>query len=273
MDACANGLPLRRVAPQVTSTGHAILRTSSRFWRGVFLFAGMLGCGFMSSREVHGVSAGKISSARETETAVAVRFTGRLDAEGFPASAAWEKAPAIRFDHDWLGKNADPQRETQVQLLWTPDALYLKFLARYHSITVFSDAEANGRRDKLWERDVAEVFLQPPESGARQYKEIEVSPNGLWIDLDIGPGEKRDTQSGLRRRAKVDEQNKTWVAELALPMKSLTVQFDPTRTWRVNFFRVEGASEPRFYSAWRPTGTPVPNFHVPDCFDKLAFEN
>src|SRR5271165_7115787 len=253
MDACANGLPLKLVAARVADMHHAILRTSSGFWRVAFLFAGMLGCGFMSSREVDCVSAGKISSARETETAIAVRFIGRLDAEGFPASAAWNNAPAMRFDHDWQGKNADPERETQVQLLWTPDTLYLKFLARYRSITVFSDAEANGRRDKLWERDVAEVFLQPPESGARQYKEIEVSPNGLWIDLDIAFGEKRDLQSGLRRRAKVDEQNKTWMAELALPMKSLTPQFDPAKTWRVNFFRVEGASEPRFYSAWRPT--------------------
>jgi len=201
-----------------------------------------------------------------------VRFTGRPDGEGFPVSAAWDNAPVIRFDSDWQGKNADPQRETQAQLLWTPDALYLRFVARYRTITVFTDGEPNGWRDKLWERDVAEVFLQPPESGARQYKEIEVSPNGFWIDLDIAPGEKHDLQSRLRRRVKVDEQNRTWIAELALPMKSLTAQFDPTKTWRVNFFRVEGASEPRFYSAWRPTGTPVPNFHVPDCFDKLVFE-
>jgi alpha-galactosidase len=273
MDACANGLPLELVASRLVDVRHAILRTSSGFWRRVFLFAGMLGCGLLSSREVDCVSAGKISSARETRTAIAVRFTGQLDAEGFPAPAAWEKAPAIRFDQDWQGKNADPQRETQVQLLWTSDTLYLKFLARYRSITVFGDAKPDGRRDKLWERDVAEVFLQPPESAARQYKEIEVSPNGFWIDLDIAPGEKHDLQSRLQRRTKVDEQNKTWTAELALPMKSLTAQFDPTKTWRVNFFRVEGASEPRFYSAWRPTGTPVPNFHVPDCFDKLVFEN
>jgi alpha-galactosidase len=273
MDACANGLPLRRVALRAADVRHAVRRTSSRFWRVAFLFAGMLGCGFMISRGVDCVAAGKTSSARETGTAVAVRLTGRLDAEGFPAPVAWEKAPAMRFDHDWQGKNADPQRETEVQLLWTPDALYLKFVVHYRSITVFGDAEPDGRRDKLWERDVAEVFLQPPESGARQYKEIEVSPNGLWIDLDIAPGEKHDPQQGgLRRQVRINEQNKTWVAELALPMKSLTEQFDPAKAWRVNFFRVEGASEPRFYSAWRPTGTAVPNFHVPECFDKLVFE-
>ena len=272
MDACANGLPLKRVGSRAGSVRHAILHTSRRFWRGVFLFAGMLGCGFLSAREVHCLTAGKTLSARETDTAVAVRFDGRADAEGFPADEAWEKAPAVQFSSDWQGKNPDPLRETQVQLLWTPDALYLRFLARYRSMTVFTDAEPGGRRDRLWERDVAEVFLQPPESSGRHYKEFEVSPNGFWIDLDIGTGEKHDLQSGLQRRVRVNEQQNTWLAELVLPMRSLTAQFDPARAWRVNFFRVEGPSEPRFYSAWQPTGTPAPNFHVPDAFGRLAFE-
>jgi alpha-galactosidase len=273
MDACANGLPLKRVALRIGGRGHAILHTSSSFWRGAFLFAGMLGCGFPNSREVHGLVAGETSSARETGTAVAVQFAGRTDAEGFPAEAAWENAPAIQFDHDWQGKHADPQRGTEVRLLWTGEALYLRFLAHYRSITVFSDGEADGRRDKLWERDVVEVFLQPADADARRYKEFEVSPNGFWIDLDIAHGEKRDLKSGLRRRVSVDEESKTWRAELVLPMKSLTARFEPSAAWRVNFFRVEGAGEPRFYSAWRPTGTPVPNFHVPEAFGKLVFES
>jgi alpha-galactosidase len=70
----------------------------------------------------------------------------------------------------------------------------------------------------------------------------------------------------------VDEKKMTWQAELAVPMKSLTEKFDPAAAWRINFYRVEGAKEPRFYSAWRPTGTPEPNFHVPEAFGKLVFE-
>jgi hypothetical protein len=54
-------------------------------------------------------------------------------------------------------------------------------------------------------------------------------------------------------------------------MKCLVVRFDPATKWKVNFYRVEGASEPRFYSAWRPTRTPVPNFHVPEAFGELIF--
>jgi alpha-galactosidase len=221
---------------------------------------------------VHRLVTGKTSSARETEAATALQFADRTDTEGFPAKEAWEKATPIQFDADWQGKHADPQRETELRLLWTRDALYLRFLARYRSLSIFTDAEPNGRRDQLWDRDVVEVFLQPAGADGRHYKEFEVSPNGFWIDLDIAPEGKRDLKSGLKCRTKIDEMSKTWRAEVFLPMKSLTARFDPSAAWRANFYRVEGPNEPRFYSAWRPTKTPAPNFHVPEAFGKLLFE-
>ena len=203
--------------------------------------------------------------------AVAVRMTEPCDVEGFPASSSWECAAPLRFNADWQGKNADPKRETEVRLLWTHGALFLRFRARYRTISVFPDAEPSGRRDQLWDRDVAEAFLQPDRSNPRRYKEFEVSPNGCWIDLDIAPGEKHDLKSGLRRRVILDETSRMWTAELAIPMQCLLQKFDPALIWRVNFYRVEGAEEPRFYSAWRPTGTAVPNFHVPEAFGELVF--
>jgi alpha-galactosidase len=193
------------------------------------------------------------------------------DADGFPTFFAWGRSAKLRFDTDWRGENADPERETEVKLLWTPEWLFLRFQSRFRVITVFPDAEPNGRRDQLWDRDVAEVFLQPDPSQLRRYKEFEVSPNGFWIDLDIAPGEKHDLNSGLRRRVVLNEAAKTWIAEMALPMKCLVECFDPEATWKANFYRVEGAAEPRFYSAWEPTRTAVPNFHVPEAFGELIF--
>jgi alpha-galactosidase len=206
-----------------------------------------------------------------TDTAFAVRMVGVADVEGFPPERAWETAPPVCFNADWQGKNADRQRETEVRLLWNPEFLFLRFDARYRSITVFADAEPSGRRDGLWDRDVCEVFLQPRGSNPNCYKEIEVAPNGFWIDLEIAPGEKRDLRSGLRRRVNIDEQTKQWHAVLALPTESMVKRFEMPVVWRVNFFRVEGAAEARFYSAWRPTNTPKPNFHVPEAFGALVF--
>ena len=206
-----------------------------------------------------------------SDTAFAVRMSGTADAEGFPPERAWETAPPIFFNADWQGKNADRRRETQVRILWNPEFLFVHFDAFYRTLTVFDDSEPSGRREQLWDRDVCEAFLQPPGSPARAYKEVEVAPNGFWIDLEIAPEEKHNLNSGLRRRVHIDQPKKQWQAVLALPMKSLMMDFQMPTVWKANFFRVEGASEPRFYSAWRPTNTPRPNFHIPEAFGALVF--
>lgn len=212
------------------------------------------------------------SPAANLCTAAAAPFTSSLDSAGFPLDGAWSLATSIRFDSDWQGQNEDPKRQTEARLLWTPATLYLQFIGRYRVITVFDDADSTGRRDKLWDRDVVECFLQPDPSDPLHYYEFEVSPNGFWIDLDISHGQLRDLKSGLQRRVRIDKHASTWTAELAIPMKSLVQNFDPGAIWRVNFFRVEGPVEPRFYSAWQPTDTPQPNFHVPERFGYLKFE-
>ena len=210
-----------------------------------------------------------------TGTAIALALTGTLDTEGFPPAQAWAQAQPIRFDADWQGKNPDSARATEVRLLWTKDTLFLRFECRYRGLTTFTDSDADGRRYQLWDRDVAEVFLQPDPSAPHRYWEFEVSPNGMWIDLDIDldkqPGHKGNPQSGLKSRVHVDDKQKVWIAEIALPMKTLAPNFDPSGDWRVNFFRVEGPAEPRFYSSWQPTNTPKPSFHVPEAFGKLSF--
>jgi hypothetical protein len=193
----------------------------------------------------------------------------RLDA-AHPATE-WQDTSPVAFCYDWQGKNPDPGRETRVRVLWSPRRLYLRFECRYRELYLFPDADPNGRRDHLWDRDVAEAFLQPDPSRERYYKEFEISPNGMWIDLDISPGGLADLKSGLRRSVVLDEKSHTWAAEVAIPMKSLTSHFDPKAVWRANFYRVEGTKEPRAYLAWQPTNTPQPNFHLPSTFGRLRF--
>jgi hypothetical protein len=210
-------------------------------------------------------------SAPSKLVATAERLTQPLHPAGFPTQVAWQAAAPMVFDHDWKGQNPDPLRSTEVRLLWLPETLFLRFTARYRELTVFADSDVNGRRDHLWDRDVVEIFLQPDRSDPWIYKEFEFSPNGMWIDLDVNHGVLSNPRSGVARRVTVSGREKTWVAEVGVPMKALTNAFDPSKSWRVNFFRVEGAAEPRFYSAWNPTGTPEPSFHVPEAFAPLIF--
>jgi len=203
---------------------------------------------------------------------VAARLTHAIRLDAARPAAGWQSAEPVAFCTDWQGKNSDPDLETEVRALWSFDNLYLRFVAKYHELFTFHDSDDNGRRDHLWDRDVAEAFLQPDPSRPRYYREFEVSPNGMWIDLDIFPDGRADLKSGLQRSVFRDEKSKTWSAELAIPMKALTEDFAPGAVWRVNFFRVEGRQEPRRYMAWQPTGTPEPNFHVPSAFGGLRFD-
>lgn len=183
----------------------------------------------------------------------------------------WQSASPITFSSDWQGRNPDAGLETGVRVLWSEKTLYLRFECRYRELFVFGDSESNGRRDHLWDRDVAEAFLQPDPSCERYYREFEVSPNGMWIDLDIFPAGLADLKSGMQRSVFLDEKSHLWSAELAIPLKALTERFDPHAIWRINFFRVEGTKEPRAYLAWQPTNTPQPNFHVPSAFGRMRF--
>ena len=222
------------------------------------------------------------------------RVSSEIQLDAANSAPEWQSARPLRFHSDWQGKNPDPALETEVRVLWSRTSLYLRFACRYRELFVFEDSDPNGRRDHLWDRDVAEAFLQPdhvapdaPSAGSGQalvrggadegvrpymfYKEFEVAPNGMWIDLDISPSGLADLKSGMTRSVHVDVQRKIWTAELAIPMRCLTSHFDPNTAWRANFYRVEGKAEPRPYLAWQPTNTPQPNFHVPKAFGTLRF--
>ena len=205
------------------------------------------------------------------DSIIAIYVSDKISLDAANAADEWKSAKPITFCSDWQGKNADHGLETQVRALWSREHLYLRFECRYRELFMFEDSDPGGRRDHLWDRDVVEAFLQPAPSREGFYREFEVSPNGMWVDLDIFPEGRRDLGSGLERSVWLDREHHVWSAELAIPMRALTPEFDPAAEWRVNFFRVEGAREPRFYSAWRATKTPQPNFHVPEVFGRLRF--
>ena len=210
-------------------------------------------------------------SDRPAAIAIAKYVDHELSLNAAKPAPEWQEASAIRFSADWQGKNSDPTFETEVRLLWTFMTFYARFVCRYCQLFLFEDSEPGGRRDHLWDRDVAEAFLQPEPSSQRYYKEFEIAPNGMWIDLDITPAGLSDLKSGLRHSSDLDVDRKIWTAELAIPIRSICQNFNPAKSWDANFYRIEGNIEPRRYMAWQATGTPEPNFHVPEAFGILQF--
>jgi hypothetical protein len=201
----------------------------------------------------------------------AIKAESVISSTGLPARSAWDKTTPIFFCTDWRGENADPQRETQARFLWSGAFLFVQFLCHFREVYVYEGGDC--RRDELWLRDVVELFIRPGTDDPRHYKEFEISPYGHWLDLGIDRGQKSILYCDLKSRVRVDVNASIWSAELAIPFNCLTAAFNPDEIWRLNVFRIEGSEPNRFYSAWCPTYTPKPNFHVPEHFGELHFAN
>ena len=247
------------------------IRRSWRKWAVLLILTGACSRPASAQKQMN-IQPVNTSCSDVSSEIVAVGVAREIALDAQHPNPAWEKAAPVTFCADWQGKNADAERQTSVKALWSTSTLYLRFECRYRGIYVIDDSEPSGRRYQLWDRDVAEAFLQPDPSQLHSYKEFEVAPNGMWVDLDIVARKDTDLKSGLQRSVWRDEGHKTWVAELAIPIKSLTAKFDPAAVWRLNFFRVEGPEPERFYSAWQATKTPEANFHVPEVFGRLRFQ-
>lgn len=207
--------------------------------------------------------------APSTDQAVAARLGQMRPGQDFPLDKEWHMAKPIVFCRDWKGESSGPPRETEVRLLWSPQFFYARILAHYQDLFIYP--EANIRRENLWQRDVAEIFLQTDTTQLKQYKEFEISPNGNWLDLAIAPPGASNLSCPVKTNTIIDQQRHVWIAQLAIPMHCLTEKFDPRAIWRLNLFRIEGRAQTRFYSSWQPTNTSQPNFHVPDVFGTLTF--
>jgi alpha-galactosidase len=208
-----------------------------------------------------------IEAQPEAPDALPVAFAGRVaqvGGDGFPLASQWADAPTAFFRHDWQGKVLPGPQSTRVQLLRGANELYLRFTCKYEALHTYERAGSVTDLWPLWERDVVEVFLQPPDrAGLKSYREVEVSPNGLLLEIAVEASGKKRIVGESRARASVDARHKVWTAELAVPMRGAA------EGWRLNLFRVEGQGPHRVYSAWSPTGTASPDFHVPAAFGRL----
>lgn len=208
-----------------------------------------------------------IEARPEVPDALPVAFAGKVaqvGADGFPLASQWADAPTTFFRHDWQGKALAGPQSTRVQLLRGAGQLYLRFICKYEALSTYDRAGSATDIWPLWERDVVEVFLQAPDrAGLKSYREVEVSPNGLLLEIAVEASGKKRIASESRAKAHIDAKNKVWTAELAVPMRG------EEDGWRLNLFRVEGQGAGRVYSAWSPTNTAAPDFHVPAAFGRL----
>jgi hypothetical protein len=72
---------------------------------------------------------------------VAAAINRELTIDATHAAKEWQSATPVTFCANWEGENADPERQTAVRALWSPETLYLRYECRYRELNVFSDSD------------------------------------------------------------------------------------------------------------------------------------
>lgn len=189
-----------------------------------------------------------------------------------PDAPQWKAVAGIFMDHGPKGE-AVPGHRTEVRSIWTKDNVYFLFVCPYEELHLKPHPSRTKETYKLWDWDVAEVFVGSDFSHVRRYKEFEMSPQEEWVDLDIDRDRLGDENawlwnSGFEVKARIDQAKKIWYGEMKIPMKSIDTRPPaPGLEMRINFYRCQGANPGRKYIAWQPTHAGT--FHVPEAFGRI----
>src|SRR5450755_985876 len=195
-----------------------------------------------------------------------------------PSSPVWRNAGVTSISKDCSLQTDYPALSTQVRSFWTDTHLYLLFSCPFKELNVFRPALGGGPRDKLWDRDVVEMFLGDDWTNIRHYREFEISPTGDWVDLAIDLDHENSNpswRSGWTTAARIDEKARIWYAAARIPLSAVSAApVKPGTKWRANLYRIDGlgADPQRHFLCWQPTCVVNrdPN-HVPENFGTLVF--
>jgi Carbohydrate family 9 binding domain-like len=210
--------------------------------------------------------------AGDNKVAITAEATADVAIDTNPASAFWSQTVPIYADRDKNGQ-ALPGYRTAIRSRWTAKNLYFLFSCPYEELFLRPSPSTTTETNKLWNWDVAEVFIGSDFKNIRRYKEFELSPQGEWLDLDIDLAKTHHEEgwtwnSGFQVAARIDEQKKIWYGAMKIPWAAL-IDAPPSagKTLRVNFFRSQGPLSTRKEIAWQPTMSET--FHVPERFGLL----
>ncbi len=188
----------------------------------------------------------------------------------------WSRAQSVAISRYWSGSEAPAGRQAEARILWSRKALHLRFVCdQTEPLVISARPQTSQKTMGLWDRDVCEIFIAPDPHIVERYMEFEAAPTGEWLDVAIHwTPEKRESDwefhSHMTTAASI-EKNRVTIG-MRIPWNQWIHEPQVGEHWRVNLFRCVGSGKTRGYLAWQPTGTPQPNFHVPQVFGWLVFK-
>jgi hypothetical protein len=169
----------------------------------------------------------------------------------------------LTIAHTWDGNPIPPAERTRLRLSLALAELLVTVAAPFHGDP--APVTAPGPTPGLWEHEVVEVFVAAAGSDPIAYTEIELSPWGHHLVVQLA-GVRHPVASGLPLVFRSWRRGDRWLGAGRLALAAL-----PARPWRVNAFAIHGRAPQRRYLAATPLPGPAPDFHRPADFPLLGF--
>jgi Carbohydrate family 9 binding domain-like len=192
-------------------------------------------------------------------------------------SNLWKRAASQSMSKDCYRQLDYPASKTTIKAFWSDTDLYLLFRCPYAELNLFLPANHAVPRNKLWDRDVVEMFIGADWQNIGHYREFEIAPTNDWIDLAIDLDRHSFDQtwrSNWQTLARVDEAHKIWYAAARIPLRAVSDKpVEAGTKWRLNMYRIDGpgGNDTRHFMCWQQTCDHKHGNHTPESFGTLIF--
>jgi hypothetical protein len=182
------------------------------------------------------------------DDSIILRQTGETIQASDLDHALWKHAPAVHLTRYYSGEIAPQTRHAEARLLWTPEALCVRFQCpQAEPLVIGSAPQMKTKTIGLWNYDVCEIFVAPDANAPEHYFEFEVAPSGEWLDLEIkwkpdGRITNWEYASGMTAAGR------RLACEICVAMCIPWAAFGRVPlagdVWRANLFRIVGSDTP-----------------------------
>ena len=213
------------------------------------------------------------------------RVSSGITVDGRADEEDWQAAALIELIVPWLHDAAEPVQETEVRMLWSATDLFIV----YKCADPYIGAEILDHDGATYLEDTVEIFATPNPDHVFNYYGYEMNVLGtlldyvtFWRDGQRLTGGAGWQSEGVRIATTIDgtlndhsDRDTGWVLEIAIPFdnfRHLGGRIPPRDgdRWRLNLNRCAGRKAGQ-YAMWSDSGTPKPQFHVPERFGIAVF--
>jgi hypothetical protein len=134
------------------------------------------------------------------------------------------------------GNNTKPSAETEVQMFYDKDNLYVGFTCYDTAMNKLRATMTD--RDKMFSDDFVDIFLDTYGEGKQAY-ELVVNPYGIQGDLvwTVGNGGSEDASLDIIWYSEAKIYKDKWTVEMAIPFKSIRFPDKNVQEWSIHLIR------------------------------------